>query len=368
MGREAGRAGTASFPERLLLSKKMSKHIPILLLLLAFLSGSCEKADDYEPSPRANFEALWKILDENYCFFSYKNIDWDEVYRRYEPLITDTMSQVALFDTLASMANELRDGHVNLSSSFNTSRYWDWYLDYPDNFDADIQENYLGRDYAIAGGLEYTTLDEGRVGYLYYGSFSSSASENALDYALLSFKDCLGLILDIRDNGGGLLSNSERIAARFAERKTLTGYIQHKTGPGHDDFSEPTPVYVEPSERTRWLRPVVLLTNRQCYSAANDFTQRMRELPFVVTMGDRTGGGSGLPFTSELPNGWSIRFSASPMLDPDKRPTEFGISPDIPVSMTAEDEERGLDTIIERAIRYINDYYANRDTAAVSFP
>ena len=28
-----------------------------------------------------------------------------------------------------------------------------------------------------------------------------------------------------------------------------------------------------------------------------------------------TGGGSGLPFSSELPNGWSVRFSASPMYE-----------------------------------------------------
>ena len=93
------------------------------------------------------------------------------------------------------------------------------------------------------------------------------------------------MIFDIRNNGGGLLSNSERIASRFADQKTLTGYIQHKTGTGHDDFSEPYPVYVEPSERVRWLRPVVVLTNRQCYSAANDFVQRMREMPYAVIMG-----------------------------------------------------------------------------------
>ena len=147
------------------------------------------------------------------------------------------------------------------------------------------------------------------------------------------------------------VSNSERIASRFADQKTLTGYIQHKTGTGHDDFSEPYPVYVEPSERVRWLRPVVVLTNRQCYSAANDFVQRMREMPYAVIMGDRTGGGSGMPFNSELPNGWSIRFSASPLLDKNYEPLE---------DMTEEDMEKGLDTIIERAIQYIDEYYQGK--------
>ena len=70
-------------------------------------------------------------------------------------------------------------------------------------------------------------------------------------------------------------------------------------------------------------------------------------------MGDRTGGGSGLPFSSELPNGWSIRFSACPMLDINKQHTEFGIDPDISVSMTEEDMAKGKDTIIDSAIELL---------------
>lgn len=325
----------------------------LLCLLFALLLGGCEKADEYAGSPRENFEALWQIIDENYCFFEYKEIDWDETHDRYLPLITDTMSQYALFDTLGAMLNELKDGHTNLVSTFNMSRYWDWYLDYPDNFDSKIQENYLGRNYSIAGGLYYTTLAEGRIGYIYYGSFSSGAGESGLDHIFNQFKDCGAIILDIRDNGGGMLSNAERIASRFMDEERLIGYIQHKTGKGHTDFSEPYPLYAQPSERSRWLRPVALLTNRHCYSAANNFTQRMRILPQVTTFGDRTGGGSGLPFTSELPNGWSVRFSASPLLDEQGRHTEFGIAPDSLVSMTEVDREQGKDTIIETALAFL---------------
>ena len=76
----------------------------------------------------------------------------------------------------------------------------------------------------------------------------------------------------------------------------------------------------------------------------------MRLLPQVTVMGDRTGGGSGLPFSSELPNGWSVRFSACPVLDVNKQHTEFGIDPDIAVAITGEDIMKGRDTIIEAAI------------------
>ena len=70
-------------------------------------------------------------------------------------------------------------------------------------------------------------------------------------------------------------------------------------------------------------------------------------------MGDQTGGGSGLPFSSELPGGWSVRFSASPLYDRELRHTEFGIAPEIPVHITTEDYQRSFDTIIERAIAHL---------------
>ena len=70
----------------------------------------------------------------------------------------------------------------------------------------------------------------------------------------------------------------------------------------------------------------------------------MKQLPLVTIIGDKTGGGSGLPFTSEIPNGWSIRFSASPMFDPEMNQLEFGIDPDIKVDISTEDYARGIDT------------------------
>lgn len=163
------------------------------------------------------------------------------------------------------------------------------------------------------------------------------------------FGVCDGIILDIRNNGGGLLTNSDKLASHFFNEKTLVGYMQHKTGKGHNDFSKPYKIYVEPSDGIKYQKKVVILTNRRCYSAANDFVNAMRYAPNAVTMGDKTGGGSGMPFSSELPNGWSVRFSASPMYDAEMQHLEFGIDPDYKVDMTKEDMDQGIDTIIETA-------------------
>jgi hypothetical protein len=320
----------------------------IIFLLLGALFTSCFKEDTYINSKKGNFEALWKIMDEHYCFFSHKNVDWNEIYTRYAERISENMDNDALFTVLGEMLAEVQDGHVNLVASHNVARYWKWFEDYPDNFDEKIQKNYIGTDYGIAGGLRYKILED-NVGYIYYGSFSSGIGEANINQVLDRMAVCDGIILDIRDNGGGLLTNSGRLASHFFNEKTLVGYLMHKTGKGHDDFSRPYGIYVEPSDGVKYQKKAVILTNRSCYSATNDFVNSMRYAPNVTIVGDKTGGGSGLPFSSELPNGWSVRFSASPMLDAGKKHIEFGVDPDIKVDMTEEDIAKGLDSIIERA-------------------
>lgn len=99
----------------------------------------------------------------------------------------------------------------------------------------------------------------------------------------------------------------------------------------------------------------MLLTNRSCYSAANAFAAVMKSLPNVTLIGARTGGGGGLPWTSELPNGWSIRFSASPLYGPDGELTEFGIDPTegFECHSPADELAAGYDNILSRAIEYL---------------
>lgn len=337
---------------------KVLNFISLILLAALFLT-SCDKDLEVEDSPRENFEMLWRTIDERYCFFEYKKDsikDWDDVYDEYSLMIHDDMSQFDLFDVLGSMLNELKDGHVNLVSSFDRSRY-DLQGDYPFNFDINILEGprYLGKDYKQAGGIMYKRLSED-VGYMYYSSFSNSFNDSNLNHILYYFKDTKGIIIDIRNNGGGMATNVEALADRFVDKKEIVGYWQYKTGKAHDALSSPRTIYLEPdTENLRYLRKVVVLTNRGCYSAANDFVQTMKGLPNVKIVGDRTGGGAGMPVSSELPNGWSVRFSTAPYMDKNKGYTEFGIEPDVHVDMAKEDAEQGIDSVIEAACDMIVD-------------
>lgn len=329
-----------------------------VLLSLLLLPTACITSEEYTTTPRGNFDALWQIIDEHYCFFDYKRqeygLDWQEVRQRYAPQVHSSMSQRALFQVLGRMCNELRDGHVNLWAPFDVARYADWYENYPANFSDSLNRITLGRvgEYQTTNGLSYRVL-RNNIGYIRCATFTGGIGTGGMHEIMRYLSTCDALIVDVRNNGGGMLTSAEALAASFCNQTTTVGYIVHKTGKGHSDFSTPKSIRLRPAPGLRWQKPVAVLTNRRTYSAANSFAMYMRTLPGVVLVGDRTGGGSGMPFSSELPGGWSIRFSASPIYDARMQHTEFGIDPDIKVNISPDDYQRGVDTILERAIDHL---------------
>ncbi len=327
-------------------------------LLSLFLLAACITEDVPDNTPLGNFDALWTTLDEHYCFFQEKGeeygLDWAAVRTQYREAVVGQMTNDQLFEVMADMLAELRDGHVNLSAAHNVSRYGAWFDDYPANYSDSLERVYLGRseDYASAAGLKYRIFDD-NIGYLRVEAFDVVAGDGNLYEIMKRLAVCDGLIVDIRNNGGGMLTAATKLASLFVNERTCGGYMAHKTGPGHADFSELQPLWVEPFAALRWQKPVAVLTNRSTYSAANAFTMFLKGLPRVAVVGDRTGGGAGMPFTSELPNGWSVRFSACPMYDRDGVCTESGIEPDIKQNITSADYARGVDSIIEAAREWI---------------
>ena len=312
----------------------------------------CVNEEEYDDSPQGNFEALWTIIDEHYCFLTQKQkddgLDWNAVRLKYQVRVDKSMTRKQLFEVLNDMLGELHDGHVNLSSAFDYGRYWAWYEDYPSNYSDSLIRRYMGTDYKMAAGLKYHILDS-NIGYVRYESFTNGIGDGNLDEIMMDMILCRGMIIDIRNNGGGDLTNAEKLAARFCNERTLVGYYQHKTGPGHNDFSDMEARYLEPSSNIRWQKPVVILTNRHVFSAANEFVMYMKQLPHTTIVGDHTGGGAGMPFTSSLPCGWTVRFSAVPMYDANRQSCEAGIDPDHLVLLTDEDFSKGRDTLIEFA-------------------
>ena len=335
----------------------MRTYTHIFCIALMLLLTACHSKDEmpFSMDPVTNVEALWQIIDTRYCYVEEKGVDWNAVHDTYVEKARQLPQndQVAMFDLCAEMLNLLQDGHVNLYAPFDRSYCTSWYDTYPANFNSQLQSLYL-RDYRVAGSLYYCTVDQDSIGYIYYSSFSNSFSIGNLAWVFNAFKDCRGLIIDVRNNGGGDLSNAYKLAAPFFKESRTIGYWQHKTGPGHNDFSKMEELKVDASiSGIKWLRPTVVLSNRRSYSATNMFINMMRYADNAIIVGGTSGGGGGMPMSYEMPCGWTVRFSSVRMYDVSKKDIEQGIEPHVLVTMQSTDK----DDIIEKAIELINKAY-----------
>ena len=335
----------------------MRTYTHIFCIALMLLLTACHSKDEmpFSMDPVTNVEALWQIIDTRYCYVEEKGVDWNAVHDTYVEKARQLPQndQVAMFDLCAEMLNLLQDGHVNLYAPFDRSYCTTWYDTYPANFNSQLQSLYL-RDYRVAGSLYYCTVDHDSIGYIYYSSFSNSFSIGNLAWVFNAFKDCRGLIIDVRNNGGGDLSNAYKLAAPFFKESRTIGYWQHKTGPGHNDFSTMEELKVDASiSSIKWLRPTVVLSNRRSYSATNMFINMMRYADNTIIVGGTSGGGGGMPMSYEMPCGWTVRFSSVRMYDASKKDIEQGIEPHVLVTMQSTDK----DDIIEKAIELINKAY-----------
>ncbi len=328
----------------------MKRLLNILLIIPLLISCKSKNEVEFSMDPVTNIEALWQIIDTKYCYVEQKGVDWNAIHDDYIAKAKNIGSdQVKLFDLCAQMLDTLHDGHVNLISYFDQSYNTTWYDAYPANFDTDLQKLYL-KDYRIGNGLYYCTILNDSIGYIYYPSFSNSVT--SLTWVLYYyFRNCCGVIIDVRNNGGGNMNNSFELAAPFFSENRVVGWWNHKTGPGHNEFSSMEKLVVDTIKHAayRWLRPVIVLTNRRSYSATNLFVNIMRYADNCTIIGGVTGGGGGMPMSYELPCGWIVRFSSVRMYDADKKDIEQGIKPDILVNMVSTDK----DDIIEKAISTI---------------
>ena len=339
--------------------KKINTIILICLTAIAF--SSCERAfmkPDESSDPVNVFEYLWNRVDQLYTYFDIKGIDWDSVHSVYRPMVYDGMSDDSLFSVCAAMLNTLRDGHTNLFSDFDIMRsdtisYW---MSEYNCYNQDVVlQHYLTLAYHQTGSIKHNAIRNGNVAYLRYSSFSSQISEKDLKYIMNRYKDCDGIILDLRQNGGGSISNMYHLVGMFDCHEQPLYTTQRKAGPAHNDFTAPVTCYAPSSSflDEPYTKPMAVLIDRGSFSATSHFAACAQAFDNVKTFGDYTGGGMGLPNGGILPNGWTYRFSCTRSIALDGGNYENGVPPDVRILLDPAAVVQGKDNIIETAADWI---------------
>jgi C-terminal processing protease CtpA/Prc len=160
------------------------------------------------------------------------------------------------------------------------------------------------------------------------------------------------MILDVRNNGGGLVATLRIVASAFIDRSILYFYQRVKTGPGHNDFGPPIPLVVSPrSGAPGYGKRIAFLTNRFSASGSEHLTQIFRTLGNVTQIGDTTFGAFGdIISIAELPNGWTFSYPCRLTTTPEGKCYEgIGIVPDVLIRNSAADINAGFDRVMDYA-------------------
>ncbi|MBN2506412.1 MAG: S41 family peptidase [Verrucomicrobia bacterium] len=180
-------------------------------------------------------------------------------------------------------------------------------------------------------------LGEDKIGYVRLVQFGEQTGDD-LEEALrkLEGQGMQSLILDLRDNPGGLLDSAVKVCDKFLPHEQLVVTTEGRTGHPHSKY------YAE-SRHKHLNLPLVVLVNNGSASASEivagclqDTTQR--GVSRAVILGERTFGKGSVQSILPLPDGSALRLTTAKYYTPSHKVIhERGITPDIVVPMSDEE-------------------------------
>lgn len=334
----------------------------ILMLGVAALFAACSNrliGPETPNNPIANVDYLWGEYDRLYGAFGPKKLDWNALYQTYRPQVSERTTDAELYRVMTALLNHLDDNHVYLRPTADTKLPWyDGGILGRTNladYDGAVVKRYLTDSLTFTNEFVCGKLP-GNVGYILLKGFENNYATygKTMDSVLTHFQNTKGLIIDLRDNGGGEDRVAQYIANRFATERHLSFTSRLRNGPRHTNFGPELRFYTEPAGSFQYTKPVVVLTNLSSYSSAETFVLAMLQNKQVTQVGDVTGGALSDAITRELPNGWSFRVPIADVRDATGRNLEgIGIVPKVLVKNKPEELKAGHDRALETAIELL---------------
>jgi len=186
--------------------------------------------------------------------------------------------------------------------------------------------------------IAYISMDQ-------FGDKTTQELREALDSIMKN--NPKGLILDLRNNGGGWLNTAIETASEFLP--TGTTVLLEKEGDGTET------VYKTQRGGGRALNiPMVVLINENSASASEIVTGALRVHDRATIIGKTSYGKGSVQIQPELSNGGAISVTIARWYMPDGTLIHgIGIKPDIEVEYTEEDFENGKDPQLDAAIEFL---------------
>lgn len=182
------------------------------------------------------------------------------------------------------------------------------------------------------------------LGYVHITSFTDRTSaELGTGLDELDASGVQGLILDLRDNGGGLLQAAIDVADHFLDG----GIVLYETRKGQEDKS-----YFANSGGQALQIPLTVLVNQGTASASEIVAGAIQDRGRGVLIGETTFGKGSVQLIFDLVDGSSLHVTASRWYTPDRHQLDgVGLTPNLVIQASAAGTDK--DTQLERAIAFL---------------
>lgn len=193
---------------------------------------------------------------------------------------------------------------------------------------------------SVSTKLPETVKLADNIGYIRLSSFISKNATDEFKEALEKNKAKDGLIIDLRSNPGGLLTNAIYIADFLLDGKVIVSTVDRDG-------------YKETQTSTRSVltdKPIAVLINGGSASASEILSGALKDNKRAIIVGKKSFGKGLVQEINRLPDGAAMHITIQKYLTPSGTDiNKKGIEPDITVDYTPEDAEKKIDPQIAKA-------------------
>jgi carboxyl-terminal processing protease len=184
--------------------------------------------------------------------------------------------------------------------------------------------------------LPASVAGQDKIGYIRIEEFGENTSDE-LDHALedLQHAGMQALVIDLRNNPGGLLDAAVDVAGKFLPPNVIIVSTRGRTLDQEQEFRAR-------AQREQPDYPMAVLINGYSASGAEIVAGALKDLKRAILVGETTFGKGSVQTVQPLGNGIGLRLTTAKYYTPSKKTIhEVGIAPDISVPIT-DAEERGI--------------------------
>lgn len=273
------------------------------------------------------FEAFWNGIDRNYLYWDIdrSKVNWDEVHSRYAPLfarlnINDKQDLIKGREYFSLMTKDLSDGHFRITFSsplIEMDTVSPAQVRFKARGEINISDNTLYgknlRDFISDASLytdAYTNLRllTGKIGasgiYIHYNSCflregyqSNTNIKKLMDQFFTSAASSAvtTIVVDLRNNGGGDVSDLNFFIGSFFSGQTAFGYLKYKQGINRLDYTPDLDALVIPVKQAGLAnKKIIVMLNGKSASMAEISALALSANPNTTIVGQQSFGALGM--------------------------------------------------------------------------